>query len=604
MSSSLPTPVQAFCATLQLEEGPSPSPSRTLQPPHAEAGPEVASCGPPLSGLAADLEPGELLGAGGMGEVRSAWQRSLGRSVAIKVPHAEASAQQALLREARLTGALEHPRIVPVHGLGLDAEGRPLLVMKRVEGEPWRRLLAEPEHSAWERVGSEADPLGRNLELLLAVCDAVEFAHSKQVLHRDLKPDNVLVGPFGEVYLVDWGLAVSRAAAPPYPAGGTPGYMAPEMLEQAADERTDVFLLGAVLHELLTGQRRHTGASLLAVLAAASRAEPARYGPEVPAELGAIANRACAADPAERYPSVGLFRAALVEFLQRRGARALTAAARGRLAALAEALTQGRALAATRLAVECRFAFRQALDAGDEQAAAGLRECLALQLQHELAERNLTAAEALLSELEALGAPTGRERERLDAARLAAAETERLRDAHDTSVARPQRALVLGLGIALALLLSLTFRGLVQTGALETSAEALVLPAAATLLGLVVASLVGRRYLLRNAFNRRLMGFFFVALSGMFIHRVQALAFGTEFAEVIAVDMVLMATVTGIGAMEFHPALWLLTLIYLATGLVITLVPVVALPAGTLAVGATLVGLGVALWRDLRQLRS
>ncbi|HBP16769.1 MAG TPA: hypothetical protein DEA08_03110 [Planctomycetes bacterium] len=261
-------------------------------------------------------------------------------------------------------------------------------------------------------------------------------------------------------------------------------------------------------------------------------------------------------------------------------------------------------LSAARLAVECRFAFRQALEAGDEQAAEGLRECLELQVEHELAEGNLTAAEALLSELEGLAVATASLRERLDAARSAAERTERLRDAHDTSVARPQRALVLGLGIASALALSLTFRALVLGGTLEANARVLLLPAGATLLGLVVAALAGRRYLLRNAFNRRLMGFFFVALAGMFLHRLQALAFGTGFAEVIAVDMLLMAAMASVGAMSFHPALWLLTPVYLAAALTITLSPATALPAGTLAVGATLVGLAVALWRDLSQLRT
>jgi serine/threonine protein kinase len=220
----------------------------------------------------------ERIGVGGMGEVYRCGDDALQRDLAIKVLRAEllgnADAEERFLREARLTGSLQHPGIVPVHNLGKLADGRPCYTMKLVRGRTLAKLLRD------EPDGPERLP--RLVAVIEKVCQAVAFAHSKDIIHRDLKPSNVMVGEFGEVQVMDWGLAKQLSRAEPEtPPGeatedvetvaraeeaeglsragaalGTPAYMPPE---QAAgdwgivDERADVFALGAILCEVLTG---------------------------------------------------------------------------------------------------------------------------------------------------------------------------------------------------------------------------------------------------------------------------------------------------------------------------------------------------------------
>ena len=168
------------------------------------------------------------LGEGGMGVVHLEKQVALDRKVAIKFLRADtrtAHDVEALLSEAWRAGALEHPNILPIHALSLDEAGYPVIVMKRIEGVTWQALLRDPAAMAAHAPGKH--PLDEHLRILQQVCNAAHFAHTRGIVHRDLKPENVMVGSFGEVYVVDWGLACA-----PGPAGqlaGTPAYMAPEM---------------------------------------------------------------------------------------------------------------------------------------------------------------------------------------------------------------------------------------------------------------------------------------------------------------------------------------------------------------------------------------
>ncbi len=273
---------------------------------------------------AAEYALGPVIGEGGVAVVLSARQLPLEREVALKCLRGErAEAGATLVREARLAGALEHPNIVPVHALGEGPDGAPVLVMKRVEGAPWSALLADPGHPLWAAVG--AATLAHHLSIFLHVCRAVHFAHDRGVVHLDLKPENVMVGAYGEVYVVDWGLArrlppgvdgVEHGGAPL----GTPGYMAPEMPGGGGrlGRSTDVYLLGAVLHRMLTGAPRHAGATLRARLESAHRSAPFTFPADVPAPLAALANAATAADPAARPPSVDALRRAVEDFLAHR----------------------------------------------------------------------------------------------------------------------------------------------------------------------------------------------------------------------------------------------------------------------------------------------
>jgi serine/threonine-protein kinase len=240
----------------------------------------------------------ERIGVGGMGEVYRSGDDGLRRDLAIKVLRAEvlgdAGAEERFLREARLTGSLQHPGIVPVHQLGRLADGRPCYTMKLVRGRTLADLLRH------ESDGPERLP--RLLAVVEKVCQAMAFAHSKGIIHRDLKPSNVMVGEFGEVQVMDWGLAKELSHAEPAPpsdeatkdaetvgrveeeaglsragaALGTPAYMSPEQAAgdwDIVDERTDVFALGAMLYVLLTGQPPYPGSSRAEVLRRARRGD-------------------------------------------------------------------------------------------------------------------------------------------------------------------------------------------------------------------------------------------------------------------------------------------------------------------------------------------
>ena len=201
----------------------------------------------------------ETLGAGAMGEVRLAVDARIGRNVAIKrmTPDAMAAVgRMSLLREGRTIGRLEHPNIVPIHDLGVDAEGEPYVVMKLVEGETIEQIidrLRARDHAYVQRFSFEA-----RMEIFLGVLRALEYAHTVGVLHRDVKPSNVMVGPYGEVVLMDWGIAIPQEELPARgEAGlvGTPLYMSPEQArgENASlDARSDLYSAAALFHELVT----------------------------------------------------------------------------------------------------------------------------------------------------------------------------------------------------------------------------------------------------------------------------------------------------------------------------------------------------------------
>lgn len=356
--------------------------------------------------VAASIDLGETLGEGGMGLVRLGKQRSLGREVAVKTLRPEARTPEGvarMIREAWVTGSLEHPNVVPVYDLGLDPDGAPVIVLKRIRGE------------AWSRVARETDLEG-NLRIFLQMCNAVALAHARGVLHLDLKPENVMIGSFGEVYLVDWGIAASSRDDVPLPSAasrrdpiGTPAYMAPEMLDPTIPltERTDVYLLGAILFELLAGSPPHDVGNFHKVLLSILRSEPV-FPPSAPPELALVAARAMRKAPADRFASVGELRLEVEWFLRHRGSIVLSDEASRRLVELTDlaGTTEGLAAPASREKVyrlfgEARFGFRQALLASDDNAAAkdGLARTIALVAEWELAHGTPRAAAAALAEL-------------------------------------------------------------------------------------------------------------------------------------------------------------------------------------------------------------
>ena len=262
-----------------------------------------------------------LLGRGGMGEVWEVFDTELRRPLALKVLSRALATLPAMRdrfrAECQTQAQLQHPHIVPIHEMDLLPDGRLYFTMRKIEGQTLSEVIAEP---------TEAWPLPRLVATFGQVCHAVAYAHGRGVLHRDLKPQNVMVGPFGEALVVDWGLAkvIGEAltaedvgAAPVVTEGsqitmmgqitGTPAYMSPEQVRgEPADARSDVYALGAMLYCVLAGRAPYEGSTprdvLASVKAGPPRWPPQRPGvPPAPDDLVATCARAMARGPKERF---------------------------------------------------------------------------------------------------------------------------------------------------------------------------------------------------------------------------------------------------------------------------------------------------------------
>jgi hypothetical protein len=261
------------------------------------------------------------LGRGAMGRIHPATDRNLLRHLALKRLDKQLAQEpfyrDGFIAEAQMTGQLEHPNIVPVHELAVTDGGVPYFTMKLVQGESFDRWLRRPD----KPLGS-TERLEEGLEIFLKVCDAVAYAHHRGVIHRDLKPENIMVASFGQVYVMDWGLARLTKTSPASGehaqmeapgAVGTPAYMAPEQARgnpNEMDDRSDVFGLGAVLYEIISGKLPygdHRSADVILERAKAGKVIPideATFGIGVSKRIRSIVERATAIDPDHRYQSV------------------------------------------------------------------------------------------------------------------------------------------------------------------------------------------------------------------------------------------------------------------------------------------------------------
>ncbi len=264
---------------------------------------------------------------GGLGRIFRARDRRLARPVAVKQLIAGGSeAARRFIREALITARLQHPAIVPIYEAGRFPSGEPFYAMKLVSGRSLDQVIKQ------KRTLAERLTLLPNI---IAVAEAMAYAHSERIIHRDLKPANVLVGSFGETVLIDWGLAKDLASgrevapdgmAAPYPDGstevgtvlGTPTYMPPEQAEgKAVDERADVYAIGAILYHTLAGAPPYGGKSSAETLAKVLTEAPAPLAsrePGVPRDLVTVVEKAMARDPARRYPTAKELAADLERF--------------------------------------------------------------------------------------------------------------------------------------------------------------------------------------------------------------------------------------------------------------------------------------------------
>ncbi len=393
-----------------------------------------------------DLLLGPLLGTGGMAVVHEADQLALGRVVAVKRAKraGDIAQSKALLREAWTAAQLDHPNIVPVHLVGETAEGEVVVVMRRLRGESWADLLRrEPPESA--------AGLHHHVEILVSVCNAVHYAHSRGVLHRDIKPSNVRLGPFGEVYLVDWGIA-ERLDAGRSPTSGTIAYMAPETRSGAPlDPRTEVYLVGATLCELLCGRPPHADGD----------AGLPEFDSDLYPALEAVFRRACATRPEERFGSVRELRDALTGWLHSQGVDEAVALAISRLQALSEDVEEIERDPSDPLrlaAVNARLTdLRQEMERslgrapGHSSGADALAQTVELIVRAALARGDVVGARAQLSAWEgrfdtsAIAVRITETAARLEDERRESERLTELGRVHDVGVARRQLAMYIAL---------------------------------------------------------------------------------------------------------------------------------------------------------------
>ena len=349
------------------------------------------------------------IASGGLAVVDAAIQYCLDREVAIKrvrddrkVP----SNLENLVRESQLLARLDHPNITPVYALAYDDEGEPLIVMKRIQGKPWAEYIGRvPEFSATK------DVLRYHLSVLCTVCRAVEYAHSMGIIHLDLKTDNVMVGEYGEVYLLDWGVAVEMDEHERHMMDtfyGTPRFAAPEMFNprQPLTRQTDIYLLGGILHELLVQRPLHDGRTLQEIIVQANASEPKTYGAEVPKALVSIVHQATAKDGADRFASVRAFRNAVQQFLDNPDIDTALRSAKERLMSLERIVEEGTtpAFEVYRRAFECRYAYSQLLKMAPSlgDARDGLIQCLRALFLFVVRRGLLVEARPLMDEILAL----------------------------------------------------------------------------------------------------------------------------------------------------------------------------------------------------------
>ena len=377
---------------------------------------------------------------GGMGVILNARDTAIGRDVAMKVITSSVQDlrefSERFVREAQVQGRLEHPNICPVHELGEDENGRPFFTMKMVHGYSLAEMIERAEK---ESAGSERKRLTEVLNIFLKICDGIAYAHSHDIIHRDLKPDNIMVGDFGEVYVMDWGLAkilseeddecryglvIDRSndqtdtmKTMTGSVVGTPVYMSPEQargLVSRMDERSDIYSLGALLYELVALQSPFPRENAWEVLSKIQHEIPpspsqTRRGRNLPPELDTIIMKCLEKNREDRYPSVQDLKEEIELFLS---GRPIGAMQYSPWQVIGKWLSRNRVLAASIIAV--LMILFASFAVSYIRIAASQREAI---LQRDAARQQKTIAEeerdrAAIKEREALAARSEAEEQR------------------------------------------------------------------------------------------------------------------------------------------------------------------------------------------------
>ncbi|MEZ4459117.1 MAG: serine/threonine-protein kinase [bacterium] len=503
-----------------------------------------------------DISEYSTLGTGGMDVVLLARQHALLRDVAVKTARktTSESANQAILNEALITGHLEHPGIIPIHMVGRRETGEPLIVMKKVEGVTWADVIHDPNAAPKKGKASATIDLDWHLEVFTQVCNAVSFAHHRGVIHRDVKPENVMIGRYGEVYLLDWGIATGIPnRMPPFIRSrdeetqlvGTPAYMAPEMVAENArrvDERTDVFLLGATLYHVVTKTAPYAGIPPHEALLKAHACPDLAFPHDVPEAVKDIIQRCMNRDPAKRYESVDALLSDTQMFRQNRGAQALIDAARRALAPNSSVLGRTNQLELARsLLVQSLAQWPQ------NETSRNLLSDVAKELFHQyVAQDNLGSAKGVLPDVRA---------EDHDALKAKFDDLEGQKRTRESKVQQilhannpvvdVRRRIALGVGISVVWIGLALFKGIQRWGVPADEIHVDHLLSILPTVGVPLVLILGVRPLFQsNDFNQRIAKFFVAGLCTVAALRAVFWRFDIAAQPATAIEFIFYSLVT------------------------------------------------------------
>ena len=376
--------------------------------------------------IASDFHIEKILGEGGMGRVYSGQQTCLKREVALKVSKVDSSEPRLIAQvfhEAQITANLDHPNILPIYLLALDKHQQPVQVMKQINGVTWAELLSDPQHKHWTQLESPEGQTHFHLQVLAQVCQAMSYAHDHQVIHRDLKPENVMIGSFGEVYVLDWGVALYLPAigvaesetdyiaqvksALDEALVGTPLYMSPEMARCDVSRLgpwSDVYLLGAILYEILFKRRIRVEQEVKQLFRQIMRGDLPELSTSISEEFKSLITSSLAMNTDDRIPNAHSFRKLLLHAIRTQKATAVYRKAHQLQLSLHAELQrpEGARVDASALYDRARLTYRTSLEmwSESERARADLDRLHVLWGQYLISQRDLEGAKRAMPHYE------------------------------------------------------------------------------------------------------------------------------------------------------------------------------------------------------------